>query len=415
MSNIADSIGWRYLTARRGEAFITIISIISILGVAIGVMVLNMVMGIMTGFETELKSKILGANAHITIKSGFGSIEDSRDLMAKISKIDGVNSVDPYTYHQAMLRTEEKASGLLIRGVQPGGGGSNIVSNDLVEGEGFRSTSMKKDEDVILPKIVVGRELARTFHLKLGDTVSLLSPSMSSTPFGLVPKYKRFSVSGIYSSGLIEYESSIAYVELSEAQKFFRQGESVTGVEIRVKDADNIQGILDQVKSIINSSEYSQSNLLAQDWTEINKPLWEALRLEKRVYFLVLTLLIIMASFSIVSTLIMIVLEKRKDIAVLRTIGASESMIKRIFLFQGAVIGGIGTILGLILAVIGCVLLKTYGFPLDERIFNMSTVPVVIQPINFIVVGICSFLICCLATLYPAKRASSISPVEALR
>ena len=267
-------------------------------------------------------------------------------------------------------------------------------------------------EPVHLPGILIGKELARSYGLSTNSIISLLSSNVSSTPLGLVPKFRRFVVVGSYNSGLIEYESGVAYAAIEEAQKFFKLGSSITGLEIRVKDVNTSREIT--VKVMDKLHEFPGS-FFAQDWTEANKPLWEAIRLEKRVYFIVLLLLVVLASFSIISTLVMIVLEKRKDIAVLKTLGASNRSVAGIFFIQGAVIGLLGTISGLLLAYIGCKTLQIYGFPLDERIFQMSQVPIRIVPLNFCLVGMSSFLICLLATLYPAWRASSLHPSEVLR
>jgi len=264
---------------------------------------------------------------------------------------------------------------------------------------------------VKLPGIVIGQELSLSLGLYPGMTIALLSPQVSASPMGLVPKYKRFVVSQVYKSGLSNYESALVYIDLREAQKFFRMGDGVTGIEVRVNNVDEAPQI---AQKILNSLEGIQS-FYTQDWTTVNKPLWDAIRLEKKVYFIVLLLIIVMASFSIISTLVLLVLEKRGDIAVLRTLGARRVDIGNIFRLQGAIIGGLGTILGLILGYIACIVLDQYGFPLDERIFPISQVPVRIDLLNFAVVGISSFVICLLATIYPAYRASRLEPASVLR
>lgn len=425
MSNFAFSkkIALRYLWSRRSEAFITIITFISILGVAIGVMVLNMVMAVMTGFETELREKIVGANSHIVVRNLGGNISEWKQMGEEISKVPGVTSVSPFTYNQALIKYEGRTSGLLIRGIHKDSAGAAQISGYLKDDPEALSRLFKpapvaiideegKDAFAELPGILVGKELIRTLGLLPDTPVSILSPNVTSSPFGLLPKFKRFVVIGSYSSGLVEYESGLAYISLEEAQKFFKLGEAVTGLEVRVASIDEAPKL---AKDILEKISNFAGLFVAQDWTEQNKPLWDALRLEKRVYFLVLLLIVVMASFSIISTLVMIVLEKRKDIAILKTLGATSSSISNIFKIQGAVIGGIGTIIGLILSYVGCKLLEAYGFPLDERIFPVSTVPVKILPLNFTIVGICAFFICFFATQYPARRASSIEPTETLR
>ncbi len=420
--NFSQKIAVRYLWCKRRESFISVITIISILGVAIGVMVLNIVMSIMTGFETELKEKILGANSHIVVKRTGGRIEHYEEIAERIRSIDGVVGVSPFTYNQGLLRTDTGSTGILIRGIGVGSPAAQMVASYIEPGGDvgalFNPPSVDVEqtdgsqEMVRLPGLVVGKELARSLNLFVGQAVSMLSPNVGSTPFGLMPKYRRFVVSAIYSSGLIEYESGLAYADIKETQQFFGLGGAATGIEVQVRDLSTTGTITPRILDLLGGLS---EGFYVQDWTEINRPLWDALRLEKRVYFIVLLLLIVMASFSIISTLVMIVLEKRKDIAVLKTLGASSKAISSIFRFQGAVIGGIGTLLGLCLGLVGCLALRTYGFPLDERIFQMSTVPVRIEPFNFLIVGVCAFLICLFATMYPARRASRLDPIESLR
>jgi len=419
--NFSKKIACRYLWSKRSEAFVTIITVISVMGVALGVMVLNIVMAVMTGFEHTLREKIVGANSHIVVKPVGGRIEGWSDIAAKLGALPGVESVSPFTYHQALIRTAGGSAGLLIRGIEKGSAGdaqvagysSAEVVRDLFAPPAVTQADPSGEEsEVNLPGIVVGRELSQSLGLFTGTPVSILSSGVVSSPFGLVPRYKRFVVVGSYRSGLVEYESGLAYVALAEAQSFFKMGGAVSGLEIRVHDIDESPRIAARVSEALGGVA---AGYAVQDWTQTNKPLWDAIRLEKKVYFIVLLLIVVMASFSIVSTLIMIVLEKRKDIAVLRTLGASERSIGRIFKIQGAVIGGIGTISGLVLGLVGCLALRRYGFPLDERIFQMSTLPIRIEPLNFLVVGIAAFAICALATIYPAKRASALQPSDVLR
>jgi lipoprotein-releasing system permease protein len=419
--SFSKKIAVRYLWSKRSEAFVTIITVISILGVALGVMVLNIVMAVMTGFEHELREKIVGANSHIVVKPLGGKLERWPETAASIEKVPGVVSISPFTYHQALIRTETGSAGLLIRGVAQGSAGEAQVAGYVPDGridELFSPPAITVSDEgggerpVVLPGILVGRELAQSMGLFAGSPVSVLSSGLTSSPFGLVPRYKRFVVVGAYRSGLVEYESGLAYMALPEAQRFFKMGEAISGLEIRVNDIDDSPKVAAQIGDILGGIGAGFS---VQDWTQTNKPLWDAIRLEKKVYFIVLLLIVVMASFSIISTLIMIVLEKRKDIAVLRTLGANERSIGAIFKIQGAVIGGIGTVTGLALGLIGCLALRRYGFPLDERIFQMSTLPVRIEPINFGVVGVVAFAICALATIYPAKRASALQPSDVLR
>lgn len=407
----------RYLWARRGEAFITIISVISIVGVAVGVAVLNMVMSIMGGFQHELREKIVGTNSHILVRSLNGRIVTYEAIEKELSGVPGVTSTSMYTYNQGLIRARGNTSGVLVRGIKANGSASKRLRKYMQPDPGEYIFSLpevngERGEGADLPRIIVGAELLRTLGLFKGDIVSILSPSVSSSPFGLVPRYKRFVVSGIYSSGLVEYESSLIYMELEQAQRFFRLGDAVSGFEVQVDDIDAAPAIASQLQS--NLGGFKQT-LYTQDWTVTNKPLWDALRLEKKVYFFVLLLIILMASFSIITTLIMIVLEKRKDIAVLRTLGASSNSIAAIFLFQGAVVGATGTICGTFAGYLGCLALRRYKFPLDQKIFPVDSVPVHMDMVSFVLVAVCAFLICFLATIYPARRAAAMDPGQALR
>ncbi|MCB0310312.1 MAG: ABC transporter permease, partial [Bdellovibrionales bacterium] len=351
-----------------------------------------------------------------------GEIKDWRAIESTIRSVPGVESVAPFTYQQALLRNDRTSSGVLIRGIQQGSASADQLSEYLDGNQRIEKLfnpeplelkdSNGDPQTVTLPGIVVGKELARSMGLLVGSPVSLLSPQVSSTPFGLVPRFKRFVVTATYSSGLVEYESGLAYITLEDAQRFFRLEDAISGFEIRV---DHIELSPKIASAIMDALGGFGSGFYAQDWTEQNKPLWEAIHLEKRVYFLVLQLIIVMASFSIISSLIMIVLEKRKDIAILKTMGASTRSIANIFMLQGMVIGLCGTLSGLLLGYAGCVALEHYGFPLPEGAFPMKTLPVRIDLFSFFLVGLVAFVICCIATLYPAIRASRLDPCEVMR
>lgn len=421
--SFSRKIALRYLWSRRSEAFISIITVISVVGVAIGVMVLNIVMAVMTGFETELREKIVGTDSHIVISSRHSSwIEDYKEVAASVQQIPGVRSVSPFTYHQVLIRSEARASGLLLRGIENGSASADQVKSYLGPKQSLDSLfkpppvtvlmASGEESEASIPGILIGRSLASSLGVFAGTPVSILSPQVTSTPFGLVPQFRRFVVVGSYNSGLVEYENGVAYISLEEAQKFFGMKGGVTGLEVRVNDVNDAPAI---AKLILEKLGGVGSNFQVRDWTATNRPLWDAIQLEKRVYFIVLLLIIVMASFSIITTLIMIVIEKRKDIAIMKTLGASTKSVSRIFRIQGAVIGGVGTLLGLVLGYLGCVGLREFGFPIDERIFQMSQLPVEIDLMNFAVVGVAAFFICFFATVYPARRAAQLEPSEVLR
>lgn len=424
IANFERFISSRYLRSKRQEFFISIITVISILGVAISVMVLCITLAIMTGFTKELQAKLLNTSAHIVVREFGGPIGDWRKLSSEIEKSSPeILSVSPYTYNQAMISTPRGSRGLLIRGVANTQASLNKI--DEVTSDSFDSQQLFERAEVefthsggqvdraTLPPLVVGKALQRKLGLPLGVPVTILSAQMSASPRGLMPRSKKFVPVEIYSSGLVEFEEGLAYTGIREAQKFFKLGDRVSGLEVELSDLNLALEFKKELANVLESAGYS--NLYLTDWTEPNKPLWDALRLEKRVYFIVLSLLILIASFSIVSTLVMMVMEKRRDIALLKTIGASSSSIKKIFLYQGITIGFLGVVLGTILGYLGCLALKKWGFQLEEAVFSLSEVPVHIIPANFALVAVVAFVITSLAGIYPAIKAGKTRPGEILR
>ncbi|MCB0344544.1 MAG: ABC transporter permease, partial [Bdellovibrionales bacterium] len=267
-------------------------------------------------------------------------------------------------------------------------------------------------DQIQLGPLVIGRELQRKLGISIDTPVTLFSPQMRSSPQGLIPRQRRFVVKGIYQSGLVEYEAGLAYTSIEAAQSFFGLGHSVTGIEVIVNDIFKSRQIGDEIMKRLGGET---SPYYATDWTEPNKALWEAIQLEKRVYFIVLLLLVLLASFSIVSTLVMVVMEKGRDVAILKAMGATDGFVRRIFLTQGIVIGIVGTILGTLLGYAGCIGLREYGFEIDPTVFSLETVPVHLVPANFVVVFIAALIITAFAGVYPAHRAARINPADALR
>ena len=419
-------VALRYLWSSRKDAAIWVISLFSILGVAIGVIVLNITMAVFSGFQSEFKQRLVGSEAHILVRSLGGQLPNWQNAIDKIKLIPEVSSYTPYTQNQALIKSASRSTGVIIRGIlkdSPINDELKKYTDQPVLDELFSPKPLLQEDfegnenEVLLPSILIGQELARNIGVFNGDLVSLMSPDVSSTPFGLLPKSRRFKVVGNYHSGLIEYENTLAYVPLESAQQLFgfnttSDSGSVSGIEVRIKDLDKAPEI---AKVILEELGGIGSGYIVQDWTTNNKPFFEALKLEKRVYFLVLLLIIIMASFSIVSSLIMVVLEKQRDIAIFRSVGADSTTVRDIFRLQGTIIGGIGVFLGILGAIIGCYFLKYYGFPIDERIFQMSKLPIKINPENFVLTGLSALFICFLATIYPAKRAAKLNPTEILR
>lgn len=415
-------IALRYLRSKRKEVFISIITIISVIGVAVSVMVLDIVLSVMTGFEEELQSKLIDAGAHITVRHYGGDIYEYADIIKKITAVDSVVSATPFTYNQALITTAAGARGLLIRGVANEPGSREKLAkllHDQSQIERLFTPQMIDVErpdgvmdQVKLPPLIVGKALRDRMSVYVDSPVTIISPELGNSPQGLVPKVKRFLVVGIYSSGLLEYEAGLAYTSLDEAQRFFSLGNSISGVDVTVKDMFQAKAVGERIIEALGGAE---SQLYATDWTEPNKPLWEAMKLEKQLYFIVLLLLILIASVSIVNTLVMVVMEKSRDIAILKSMGASDRSVLLVFVFQGAVIGIAGIVLGTLLGYLGCVGLREFGFPLNPAVFSVDQVPVRMIPSNFVVVAISAFFITLSAGLYPAFRAARLRPAEVLR
>jgi lipoprotein-releasing system permease protein len=413
-------ISLRYLRAKRRQAFISLITIFSALGVMIGVMVLDIVLAVMTGFEEDLRDRILGFNPHIVLQSLGGDITDYNQIVERARQTRGVVAAAPIVYGQVMVSSRRSVSGVLVRAVDPNLASAVVDLVDHLKDGSLAGLGRERDiavregteeRTVRLSGVVIGQELARHLGVIVGDPMSIVSPlSTTPGPLGMVPKVKRFFVAGVFDSGMFDYDSSLIYMALADAQKFFDLGERVTGVEVRVQDVYDAQKIALQLEATLGVPYKARS------WSEINRNIFVALQLEKFVYFLVVLLIVLVAAFNIIATLIMVVMEKRKDIAILKSMGAANRSISRIFVYKGFIIGVVGTLLGTLLGYGGSVFLEQCNcIPLPKDVFYVSTVPVKIYPENFLVVGAAALLICLLATLYPARQAANLAPVEVIR
>ena len=341
-------ISLRYLRAKRKQIFVSIITFISIAGIFLGVAALIIVLAVMNGFETDLRNKILGINSHVVLMQYTGAMKDYQKVMNEIEQVEGVVASTPFIFSQAMLRNEGRTSGVILRGISIDSAFKVINLGKMHEGnidylsEKKRSTIELGKDTSMLPGIVIGKELAKNMGLLLFDPVSIISPMGISTPMGMVPKMKKFVVVGIFDSGFYEYDSTLAYISLPDCQEFLNLGERVTGLEIKVNDIYKANIIAKSIEKKLGFPFW------ARNWMEMNKNLFSALRLEKRVMFIILSLIVLVAAFNIICTLIMIVMEKNKDIAILKSMGATSGSIMKIFVYQGVTIGAIGTLLGCI-------------------------------------------------------------------
>jgi lipoprotein-releasing system permease protein len=413
-------ISLRYLKAKRRQGFISLISIISVAGVAVGVMALIVVLAVMTGFTDSLRDKILGINSHIIVQSLRSGITDYQKLSDVILQINEVKAVTPYTYSQTMLSVPDTSTGAVVRGIDPATA-SDVLSlnNQLIRGsiadldqDSSSADDLKTDKSAsrALPGIILGKELAQSLRVRIGDKIRLFSPSGPLTPMGVIPKIKTCQVVGIFDTGMYEYDSSLAYVSLSTAQDFLDLGDNVHGLELKIDDIYKASEIAAELEKKLGFG------YVAKDWISMNKNLFSALKLEKTAMFIVLALIVLVAAFNIISTLIMVVMSKGKDIAILKSMGATSTSIMRIFIYEGLIIGLTGTVLGVIGGLALCKVLSKYQFiKLPSDVYPITTLPIKVLPMDVTLVAISAALITLLATIYPSWKASKIEPAVALR
>ncbi|HKY09940.1 MAG TPA: lipoprotein-releasing ABC transporter permease subunit [Candidatus Binatia bacterium] len=407
-------IGLRYLQARRRETFISLITVISVLGVMLAVMVLNIVMGVMTGFEETLRDRLLGINAHVAVLRQGEPMREYEKVLERVQGMSDVVAASPTIYGQVMLTSGSRVSGVIVRGVDPERVNRVVdMQKYLVQGNlaGLKTQHpiQVEDREVLLPGIILGDRLANQLGLFLGSPVQIVSPLGTPTAIGVIPKVRRFAVAGILRTGMSEIDSTLVFMGLAEAQKFFELEGAVTNIELRIRDVDQSRRVADAIQQQLGFPYF------AEDWTRLWPNLFTALQLEKTVYFLVLLLMVLIGAFNIISTLVMVVMEKKKDIAILRSMGATQQSIRKIFLLKGCLIGTVGTILGVILGLAGCMLIANYDFNLPDGVFLIKTVPVRIYFSNVVLIACASFVVCLVASIYPARQAAKLDPVEVIR
>lgn len=406
-------IGNRYLRVKR--TFISLITILSIAGITIGVMALIIVIAVMSGAEAEFRSRILGVESHVMIMRYGSAFTDYRRIIKDVEKIDGVKTASPYVFSQIMLRSSSRVSGAVLRGIDPGSAGQAIKSLDKAFLEQRLTKNQNAGTSAFVPGIILGQELARNLGVIENDIIYLISPRGMISPIGHIPAMKRFRVTGLFESGMYEYDTSLAYVHLKDAQSILHIGDSVTNIGVRVKDIYKADNIAENIASNLNQ-KYKTGLYWARDWMQMNRNLFSALKLEKKAMFIILTLIILVAAFNIASSLIMMVTVKTKDIAILKAMGATNKSIRRIFVFKGMIVGLTGTVLGMCLGLAGCILLKHYEFiKLPGDVYYFTTLPVKLEALDVFVIVSAAMIICYLATLYPARKASKLNPVEAIR
>jgi lipoprotein-releasing system permease protein len=404
-------IARRYLRARRKQRFISLITFFSVAGVTLGVMALIVVIAVMAGFESDLKKRILGIDSHIVLERSDHQLTDYQQISRHLKSYDGVRSAAPFITTQTMLRSNVGIAGSVVRGIDPD------AADPVIQGLDWGSLAERRPplnrgetEGRPLPGIVLGRELARSLGVIRGDAVYLISPRGMISPVGHMPAMKRFRIVGLFESGMYEYDGSLAFIRLEDAQHLLRMGQTVTGIEIRVNDIYDARKIANAILADLGEP------YTAKDWMEMNRNFFSALKLEKTMMFILLTLIVLVAAFNISSSLIMMVMEKTRDIAILKTMGATDGSIRRIFVIKGFVIGIFGTFLGGGLGTLLCILLKRYEFvKLPSDVYYITTLPVQLEWPMVALISLSTLGISLLATLYPASQAAGLNPVEALR
>ncbi|MEO5377013.1 MAG: lipoprotein-releasing ABC transporter permease subunit [Magnetococcus sp. DMHC-6] len=404
------AIALRYLKARRTPHFISVITFLSMGGIALGVAALIVVLAVMTGFREELQKQILGVTSHVVVQSYSGHVDGYPEVIKKITKIKGVEGAAPFVLGQAMLMGARGSAGVVVRGILPdleknvAALASNVIRGSLDRMSGYG--------------IVVGRGLAQTLGVDLGSQLTVMVPVGNVTAAGTLPRMKRFTVVALFNSGMFEYDNSLAYIDLADAQTLLRLGEGVTGIKVRTPHPDDAFGVRQRIEMVLDGTFW------IRDWIQMNHNFFQALNLEKTTMSIILFLVVLVAAFNIVSSLIMVVMEKGRDIAILKTMGATSAGIMAIFIMNGGVIGVMGTLAGLLLGLTLALNLEAaLGWVehilgiriLSGDVYYIDHVPSVVKEMDVVWIVVISLAISLLATLYPAWRAASVDPVETLR
>ena len=417
-------VGLRYLRAKRRHRTISLNTFISIAGITLGVAALIGTLGIMTGFKEDLQSKILGTTAHIIVQErGTNDMKNYSDIVQQIETVPDVLAASPFIFKQVLISSKNSVQGVILRGIQPD---REIQVTDLQTNMKFGDLAGLEDPSLVPPDsghtlsgqtptpptnrpgIILGQELSMRLGVFIGDSINVVSPVGPIKSFTMTPKIRPFTVVGIFESGMFEYDSSLSYISLNEAQKFFGLGDTVTGIQVKVNDVFLAQNISQRLEATLGL------NFMARDWMQLNRNLFSALKLEKTMMFLLLVLITLVASFNIVGTLTMIVNEKQREIAILKAMGATPQSIMKIFMLNGLVIGLVGTSIGVPLGYSFLWLIENY-WTFDASVYYISRIPVHILPLDVVLVATSAILISFAATFYPSWQAAKLDPVSALR
>jgi len=403
-------IGLRYLRAKHRHGFISLISLISVGGITVGVIALIVVLAVFSGFTDGLRDQILGVNSHIIVQRLGGSIKDYELTRDRLLTVSGVIGATPYLYAQTLLSSASGGNGVVLRGIDPETA-KNVIGlpSQMIKGS---VDDLKSDPEATgIPNIILGKNLANDLRVQVDDKVKLISPSGPLTPMGIIPKIKTCRISGIFETGMFEYDSTLAYMSIAEVQRFLGIEDIVHGIEVAVNKSELNNA--DQIAARI--TEKIGMGFIAKDWMKMNHNLYAAFKLEKIGMFIAMAMIILVAALNIISALVMLVMEKSRDIAILKSMGATSQAIMRIFFLQGLVIAVVGTALGVGGGLGLCELLSRYHFiELPSNVYPMTTLPIKVLPLDVTIVAISSVIITLLATLYPSWKASAVQPAEVL-
>jgi lipoprotein-releasing system permease protein len=402
-------LAWRYLKPKRRRGFINLITLIALAGVAISVTGLIVVVSVMNGFDQDIRDKIIGTNAHVLVNAyGRTGLKDWPDLLNKIRQTPRVVAAAPFYQGQAMLKSADGVLGVVVEGILP-----KDQAGISKLGESIKQGSLESlDKDGAVPGALLGRELADNLNLRVGDELTLFSPVFHQTPLGPMPRVTKLKVTGLFQTGFYEYDSGLIYVSLVEAQKLFDSPGAVTQIGVRVEDLDKAGRVASEIQSLDPGIHF-----WARDWLGMHHNLFTALQTEKLIMFIILACMIVVAAFNIVSTLIMVVMEKQKEIGILKSLGAAAGQVLKIFVYEGLVIGLGGTVLGFLLGLGICTFIAVHPIhiPGGGSVYYIENLPVSVKPWDLAIIFGLSLMACFVATLYPSWKASRLDPVEAIR
>jgi len=401
-------ISLRYLRSKRRYRTVSLNTFISIAGVVIGVATSIMTLSVMTGFQGYFRDKILSAISHVVVMEYAGKgVRDEKELQEKIARVPHVTATTPFIISQVMLAARERVQGVVVRGIDPRTEGTVTDLEKNIRQGSLRDLERSGRDR---PGIVIGEDLARKFSATIGDTITMVNPIGEESAMGMVPKMRKFVLVGIFDAGMYDYNTTFAYISIPEAQKFFNMPERISGIQVRVDDIYNAAAIAESIQNAVGFPYYTRN------WIEMNKNFFSALKLEKIGMSLILVVIIIVASFNIIGTLTMIVMEKSREIAILKSMGAAERSIMKIFMTSGLIIGAVGTVLGSAIGYGAVVIIAKSGIiTLPKDVYQVSHLPLSITGYDILFISLMALGISFLATIYPAWQAARQDPVEVLR